>query len=317
MYAELADFFYVWLKRTAGLLYPEVFGSPLTDKDHEAVANPARFKGQKGAEALAGDDYQQRMSAIFKECRRVLKPEGVMTLMFTHKANGAWDALTKSLVKAGFVITASWPINTESEGSLHIKDKMAAKSTIFLVCRPRKTDSQELQYWEDIEPKVASAVRKRVKDFQEAGISGVDLYLACFGPALQVFSEAWPLTRGEARPVAKKKKRADLLVEADPYSVSPEGALEAARREVMNWRLQQLARVNRQQHLDPLTEWYVLAWDAFRAPRFPASEALKLARVVGLDFDRQVKDVLCEVKGTMSHSGTARHASCGSGPKTA
>jgi putative DNA methylase len=297
MYAELSDFFYVWLKRTAGLLYPEVFHSVLTDKDHEAVANPARFQGQKGAKALAGVDYQQRMSAIFKECRRVLKREGVMTLMFTHKASGAWDALTKSLVEAGFVITASWPINTEAEGSLHIKDKMAAKSTIFLVCRLRKTESRDIQYWEDVEPRVANAVRRRVKDFQEAGIAGVDLYLACFGPALEVFSEAWPITRGEARPAPKNKRRTDLPIDAGPYGVSPEDALDAARREVMNWRIQQLARVNRQQHLDPLTEWYVLAWDAFHAPRFPADEALKLARVVGLDFDRQVKNVLCEVKG--------------------
>ncbi len=298
MYAELADFFYVWLKRTAGLLYPEVFSTPLTDKDREATANGARFKGEKEAKAKAGVDYQQRMAAIFKEGRRVLKPGGVMTLMFTHKANGAWDALTKSLVEAGFAITASWPINTEAEGSLHIKGKSAAKSTIFLVCRIRN-NSSETKYWEDVEPDVAAAVRRRVKAFQEAGISGVDLYLACFGPALQVFSEAWPLTRGEPRPApkAKKGKPAKAVEDFDPYAVTPEDALDAARREVKTWRLQQLARVNRHQHLDPLTEWFILAWDAFRAPRFPADEALKLARVVGLDFDRDIKNVLCTVKG--------------------
>ena len=78
------------------------------------------------------------MAAIFAECRRVLKADGVMTLMFTHKATGAWDALTTGLIEAGFVITASWPVNTEAEGSLHIKDKAAANSTIFLVCRPRE-----------------------------------------------------------------------------------------------------------------------------------------------------------------------------------
>ncbi len=132
MYAELSDFFYVWLKRTAGLLYPELFMVPLTDKDNEAVANPALHKGKKGAKALAGLDYQQKMAEIFAECRRVLKDDGVMTLMFTHKATGAWDALTKGLIDAGFAITASWPINTEAEGSLHIKDKSAANSTIFL-----------------------------------------------------------------------------------------------------------------------------------------------------------------------------------------
>ena len=142
MYAELSDFFYVWLKRTAGHVFPELFRRQLTDKDNEAVANPARFRGQKGARALAGRDYQERMASIFAECRRTLKADGVMTLMFTHKATGAWDALTKGLMEAGFVITASWPINTEAEGSLHIKDKAAANSTIFLVCRPRAEDAR-------------------------------------------------------------------------------------------------------------------------------------------------------------------------------
>ena len=58
MYAELSDFFYVWLKRTAGHVFPAWFRRRLTDKDSEAVANPARFKGEKGAKALAGQDYQ-------------------------------------------------------------------------------------------------------------------------------------------------------------------------------------------------------------------------------------------------------------------
>ena len=137
MYAELSDFFYVWLKRTAGYIFPELFRLNLTDKDNEAVANTAKFKGQKGAKALAGRAYQERMGSIFAECRRTLKPEGIMTVMFTHKETNAWDALTKGLMDAGFVITASWPINTEAQGSMHIKNKAAANSTIFLVCRPR------------------------------------------------------------------------------------------------------------------------------------------------------------------------------------
>jgi hypothetical protein len=299
MYAELSDFFYVWLKRTAGLLYPEAFVDHLTDKDREAVANPAKFSGQKeGARNLAERDYQRRMAAIFRECRRVLKPHGVMTVMFTHKASGAWDALASGLLEAGFSITASWPVNTEAEGSLHIKEKSAAKSTIFLVCRLReeKPQTQDLTYWEDVEPKVAEKVRARIADFQNAGIRGVDLYLACFGPALQVFSESWPLTRGRALQENPRRKQRRMFEERDPYSVRPEDALDAARREVKNWRMAQLASVKRHHHLDALTEWYVLAWDAFRAPRFPADEALKLARVVGLDFDQHVKNTVCEVK---------------------
>ena len=308
MYAELSDFFYVWLKRTAGLLYPELFMTLLTNKEDEAVANPARHEGKKGAKALAGMDYQHKMAEIFAECRRVLKDDGVMTLMFTHKATGAWDALTKGLIDAGFMITASWPINTEAEGSLHIKDKAAANSTIFLVCRPRppKDPSDAVQYWEDLEPLLATAVRQRIADFQAGGIRGVDLYLSCYGPALEEFSRHWPIKRGQPRPIeerTKKRGRAqlsleDLLANDDPYAVSPEDALDAARRVVKAWKMEQLTSAERRSRLDPLTEWFVLAWDAFAAPQFPYDEALRLARVVGLDLDRDVVGVLAEKKAS-------------------
>jgi putative DNA methylase len=308
MYAELSDFFYVWLKRTAGLLYPELFMAPLTNKEDEAVANPARHEGKKGAKALAGMDYQHKMAVIFAECRRVLKVDGVMTLMFTHKATGAWDALTKGLIDAGFMITASWPINSESEGSLHIKDKAAANSTIFLVCRPRPAHKPEdgVQYWEDLEPRLAAAVRQRIADFQEGGIRGVDLYLSCYGPALEEFSRHWPIKRGQPKAIeerTKKRGRAqlsleDLLANDDPYAVSPEDALDAARREVKAWRMEKLTSGSRRAQLDPLTEWFVLAWDAFQAPQFPYDEALRLARVVGLDLDKDVVGVLAEKKAS-------------------
>ena len=302
MYAELSDFFYVWLKRTAGYVSPDLFRRPLTDKETEAVANPAKFPAQKGAKALAGRDYQQRMSSIFVEMRRVLKPDGVMTLMFTHKATGAWDALTKGLMEAGFGITASWPINTEAEGSLHIKDKSAANSTVFLVCRPRASDGGDAKYWEDIEPTVRTAVRGRIAYFQQAGIRGVDLYLSCFGPALEAFSQHWPLKRGTPRldiEQARRRKRQSEIFEEeyDPYAVTPEDALEVARREVKDWRLHQLTHVQRNVELDSLTSWFVLAWDAFEAPAFPYDEANRLAKVCGVDLDRDVVGKLAEKKG--------------------
>ncbi len=294
MYAELSDFFYVWLKRTAGHVFPELFRSHLTDKDNEAVANVARFKGQKGAGARATRDYQERMAAIFAECHRVLTPDGIMTLMFTHKAAGAWDALTTGLMKAGFMITASWPINTEAPGSMHIKDKAAANSTIFLVCRPREQrglgPEQETRWWEDAEPLVAEAVRERVEEFQEAGISGVDLYLASFGPALEEFSRHWPLERRSPRPKPKKRKRQLEIFdeEWDPYATTPEDALDVARREVKRWRLDQLARMRSEDDLDPPTAFFVLAWDAFEAPKFAYDEGLKLARAVGVNLETDV-----------------------------
>ena len=303
MYAELSDFFYVWLKRTAGHVFPELFRRPLTDKDSEAVANPMRFRGKAGAKALAGLEYQDRMAAIFAECRRTLKPDGILTLMFTHKASGAWDALTKGLIESGFVITASWPINTEASGSMHIKNKAAANSTVFLVCRPReKRSADETVYWEDIEPRVASAVRKRVAEFRASGIRGVDLFLACFGPALEEFSRHWPLERGQARqqPVSKRKSREPLIPEEewDPYGVTPEDALDVASREVKRWRLEQLTPLRAHADLDAPTAFFVLAWDTFEAPVFSYDEALRLARAVGTDLDKQIVKRIAEKRGS-------------------
>ena len=304
MYAELSDFFYVWLKRTAGRVFPELFRRNLTDKENEAVANAAKFQGTKGAAALAERDYQARMAMIFAECRRVLKPGGIMTVMFTHKETSAWDALTKGLMEAGFIITASWPINTEAEGSLHIKDKAAANSTIFLVCRPRgdgRTDDETV-YWEDVEPQVARAVRRRVEEFQEAGIAGVDLYLASFGPALEEFSRHWPLKRGTPRqkPETLRRRRQQVLFEEewDPYAATPEDALDTARREVQRWRVNQLANLPANVDLDPTTAFFVLAWDTFKAPVFAYDEALGLSRAVGVNLDRDVVSRLAQKKGS-------------------
>ena len=278
MYAELSDFFYVWLKRTAGLVFPELFGRSLTDKENEAVANPAKFAGQKGARAMAGQDYEERMALIFEECRRVLKPSGIMTVMFMHKSTGAWDALTKSIIQAGFYITTSWPINSEARGSMHIKDKAAAKSTILLACRPRQP-IDTASYWEDVEPVVRESVRKRMGEFEKAGMRGVDVHLSAFGPALEAFSRSWPMKRRAPRVNGNG---------VDPYSVTPEDALVAARREVKQWRLDKLICSTPNKELDPATAFFVLAWDTFDSPKFPYDEALHLAKAVDVDLDTDV-----------------------------
>src|SRR5204863_3554946 len=113
---ELSDFFYVWEKRTLGLIHPKLFATELTDKQNEAVANPARFADTgKRKKELANADYEAKMAAIFAECSRVLRDDGVLTVMFTHKRAEAWDTLGMGLLQAGFRIETSWPVNTESE----------------------------------------------------------------------------------------------------------------------------------------------------------------------------------------------------------
>ncbi len=276
MYAELSDFFYVWEKRTLKPIHPELFAPGLTDKQNEAVANPARFAdmGKRRME-LANADYEAKMAAIFAEAERMLRDDGVMTVMFTHKRAEAWDTLGMGLMQAGFTIETSWPVNTESEKSLHQAKKNAAASTIMLVCRKREpsADGSVHPYFEDLEGDVRMAARNALEGLQAKGIEGVDLLLATYGPALSVISAAWPVYSSEADPDTGRSR---LL--------RPEEALNAAREEVV--RLQRQRLVGAPVKLDPLSDFTMIAWDTFRAAEFPFDEARCLALAIGgLDVD--------------------------------
>jgi adenine-specific DNA methylase len=102
-YSELSDFFYIWQRRTLRGLYPDLFERRFTDKANEAVANPFR----DGSKEAARDRYQQMMGEIFAECRRVVKDDGRMLIMFTHKSQDAWTALTQAIIQSGWTITPS------------------------------------------------------------------------------------------------------------------------------------------------------------------------------------------------------------------
>ena len=275
MYAELSDFFYVWLKRSVGDLHPEWFDSELVDKDAEAVANPARFEGAKAGQAreMATRDYLLKMRRVFREMRRVVKPSGSMTVMFTHRETDMWNALGLALLETGWEIGSSWPVNTESEHSLHIASKNAARSTIFLFCRPRDL-SQEVSFWtRDLQDEVRRTATQRAREFQETGIDGVDLYLSTFGPVLGVLSRHWPIVSEEV----DRETGAALRLQ-------PEEALSIARREVFGLQREGLL-AGRVANWDPATEWYLLAWKSFGAREFSYDEARKMAMAHGTDAD--------------------------------
>ncbi len=195
MYAELSDFFYVWLRRTAGAVAPERFAAPTTDKAREAVANLARFSGTRGSKMSAATrDYESKMRAIFGQCRRVLKRDGLMTLMFTHKDIAAWAAMASALLDAGFVVTASWPLHTEAVGALGIQSKRAPRGALMLACRPRpgtEVGSEVAPTLAPLAERVAQRVQKRQAEFDALGLSGLDRRLACLGPALEALGESW------------------------------------------------------------------------------------------------------------------------------
>ena len=306
-YAELSDFFYVWLKRTAGYVLDDgLFTDHLTDKVNEAIASPARFKqqaeaatataaansGRRGrvtAAQLATDDYQAKMDEIFRECRRVIKPDGIMVVMFTHRSNDAWNAMTIGLMEAGFNITRTWPVKTEAESSMHIRDKAAARSTILLVCRP--AGQRRPQPWHTVAQEITAAVRADLVQLQGYGLSAVDTYLAAYGPALQVISENWGTRRETANP-----DRPD-----DPFSITPMDALVVARDAVIAHRAEQLSNGNRQALADSLTWFYILAQDGAGSVTMPFDEANLFARALGVELTgNEAKRVLENKSGKVT-----------------
>ncbi|MCE9554578.1 MAG: DUF1156 domain-containing protein [Planctomycetes bacterium] len=277
-YAECSDYFYVWLRRSLGEVHPDLFGAfELTPKDEEAVANPARFQVASSTKRreLAEQDYENKMAAAFREMNRVLADDGVLTVMFTHKRVEAWDTLGTALISAGFKIDSSWPVHTEFANALHQAKKNAAASTILLTCRKRR-ESTEPAWWEDLKSKVRETAREKATEFQSLGIDGVDLYISTFGPVLSVISENWPVLTSESDPKT-----------GDPLPLKPGDALDLARQEVVNLRKQGLL-LGRAVEFDPITDWYLMAWDAFKAQEFPADEARKLALALGLDLERNI-----------------------------
>ena len=261
-YAELSDFFFVWMKRTLGDIFPDLFFNELTDKDREAVANPSRFRNMgENPEKLANQDYEAKMALAFGEYYRVLRPDGVMTVQFNHKDSGAWDVLAKSLIDAGFEITASWAVSTENPQNLHQAQKNSVSSTVLLVCRKRDPNASQA-WWDDLRPEVANLVESRAPEFEANDITGIDLYLSAFGPALNVFSRSYP------------------ILDSSGEEVRPEQAFEAARKAIANYRFRKLVETDTA-GFDALTQWYLLAWDAFRAREFPFDEARQLALAIG------------------------------------
>ena len=280
-YAELSDFFYVWLKRTAGYIFPEDFTRHLTEKDMEAIASPARFKGAgtkaASAKKLATQDYETKMAEIFAECRRVIKPDGIMCVMFTHKSTTAWDALTVALISEGFSITRTWPVKTEAEAAINIKDRAAARTTILLVCRPRDRNPIP-KPWYTVEQLIAKEVKDDIEtNLSKADLKPIDLYLSAFGPALKVISEHW----GTERETAIEDGR------ENPFSVTPTDALQVARAEVSKHRAEAISKDWANSPVDEATRFYILANDANGGAVMEFDEANLLARALGTSLNKQ------------------------------
>lgn len=277
MYAELSDYFYVWMKEYLEDIYPDFFRGELTNKEEEAVANPSKFEGldteDMSKQELARQEYEEMMTEIFEELHRVLDNDGVFTMMFTHKETEAWDTLTSALIKSGFIVTATHPINTENQHRVQQAGKNSADSTILLTSEKRDTEETTPTLWDDVKEKTRIRAKEKVQSLEREGaeFTKVDLMLASFGPTLEIFTKNYPVVNDQGE------------------EVTPQTALDEARTAVRDYLITQYLNEG-VRNVDSKTEWYILAWFVFEAQRFPYDEGRRLAVGVGENIDKLKKE---------------------------
>jgi putative DNA methylase len=194
-YADLSDFFYIWLKRA--LPHDPLMREQLTPKEREIVLNETKdFEGRPKDRAF----FEKRMARAFAEGRRTLKDDGIGSVVFAHKTTEGWEALLNGMVKGGWTITGSWPVATEMASRLRARESAALATSVHLVCRPRPEDAP-VGDWAEILRELPDRIGDWMERLSAEGVRGADLVFACIGPAMEVYSRYSRVEDAEGREI--------------------------------------------------------------------------------------------------------------------
>jgi putative DNA methylase len=199
-YADLSDFFYSWLKRSLDNVHPDLLKEDLTPKDEECVQLSHRAAMYRYKDSAW---FEQMMTKACAENRRVTKPSGISVVVFANKETSGWEAMLQALISSQWIVTASWPIDTERSGRLRAMDSAALASSVHLVCRPRGTDLavEEVGDWRDVLQQLPVRIHEWMPRLASEGVVGADAIFSCLGPALEVFSRYSRVEKASGEPV--------------------------------------------------------------------------------------------------------------------
>ena len=188
-YADLSDFFFVWLKRS---LPDHRALQDLWDPENSLTAKAPELCEMARWDSVRYPHKDQRffedgIAQAFAEGRRVLNDDGVGSVVFAHKTTEGWEALLSGLIRGGWTITGSWPIATEMAARLRARDSAALATSIHLICRPRPEDAP-IGEWADVLRELPVRVGDWMQRLEAEGVRGADLVFACIGPALEIYS---------------------------------------------------------------------------------------------------------------------------------
>lgn len=284
-YSDLMDFFYVWLRRTLSNLSLELncaFGEPLAPKwnhdtnDGELIDDASRHGGDRLRSKAV---YEDGMARAFSACNDALTADGTLVVVFANKQPDAWEALVSGLIRAGYVVDGSWPIQTEMGNRTRALIGAALASSVWLVCKKRPADARP--GWDNqVLDEMRGNIRTKLREFWDAGIRGPDFVWAATGPALEAYSK---------HPIVKKAN------EPGPMTVSE--FLTHVRRIVVDFVVGRVlagekegaAELSSADRLDEPTAYYLLHRHDFGLEEAPAGACILYAISCGVS-DKELAD---------------------------
>jgi adenine-specific DNA methylase len=284
-YSDAMDYFYIWLRRTLYGLSPEIdraFQNTLGPKwdsdknDGELIDDSSRFGGDAQKSKAA---YEEGMFRAFRVCHESLMPEGRMVVVFANKQPDAWEKLVSAMIRAGFVVHASWPIQTEMGNRTRALASAALSSSVWLVCRKRPETARP--GWDNqVLEEMRSRIYDRLRTFWDAGIRGPDFVWAATGPAMEAYSK---------HPVVKKADEPNAVLTVSEF-------LHHVRRIVVDYVVGRVLSRNGESTeasasggLDNLTIYYLLHRHDFGLEEAPVGACILYAQSCSL-HDRDLAD---------------------------
>jgi putative DNA methylase len=247
-YADLSDFFYVWLRRGLGDIYPDLFATLLAPKASELVADQLRHGGRDSAQAF----FEKGLQEVFGRIRENSSPDYPFTVYYAFKqqetelesddddveqnttASTGWETMLEGLVSSGFSVVGTWPMRTEQPKGLRESGRNALASSIVLVCRPRPKDAGVASR-RDFLAALRQELPEALRNLQKGNIAPVDLAQAAIGPGMAVFSRYARVLETDGSPMGVRTALALINQALDEVLAEQEGEFDADTRWALAW----------------------------------------------------------------------------------
>ncbi len=245
-YADLADFFYIWLRASLSNVYPDMFTTLLTPKATELVATPHRFDGDQ---VEADRHFEMGLARVFESIRVAAAPDVPVTVFYAFKQSESdddgesgpgsitstgWETMLEALLRAGLLIDGTWPMRTERSGRTREVGSNALASSIVLVCRPRLIDAG-ITTRRDLVASLKREMPEAIRTLQHGSIAPVDLAQSSIGPGMAIFSRYARVLEPDGSAMRVRTALSLINQVLDELLTEQEGEFDADTRWAIAW----------------------------------------------------------------------------------